>query len=111
MKSNANVTYLGHKFSKMVCGQSIKVQQCFGFSRHTKQLTRSFLFSPHNALPREFSPLLQSETINTKQYVLELSSSNYDPFMSPVHAKLLLNIENKSKNRIRKISVTVYCNL
>lgn len=51
-------------------------------------------------------------TINTKQCVLELSRSNYDPFVSGLHAKLLLDvIKNESKNLVRKISFRVCCNL
>lgn len=36
------------------------------------------------------------ETINTKQYVLELLGSNYDPAVSGLHAKLLLNVIQKN---------------
>lgn len=51
------------------------------------------------------------KTINTKQCVLELSSGNYGPFVSGLHAKLLLNdMKEESKNLVRKISVRVCCN-
>ncbi len=51
-------------------------------------------------------------TINTKQCVLELSSSDYDPFVCGLLAKLPLDVlKHESKNLVRKISFRVWCNL
>lgn len=90
-----------------------------------QSVTMLWFFTPYSTVNQVFPILttqctgegihpssLTAETITAKQYVLELSSSNYDPVVSGSHVKLLLNvIKKESKNFVRKISFRVCGNL